>query len=109
MGIIDWAKDSAAQIAINKALGSIGSIDKLTINRVAKSISGRLTLAGESSAISITITGYELGTGANGEQFRFMGMTADRPWLLEVGTKFLVGRWFPLPTSVPRSRLEMVL
>jgi len=99
MGLIDWSKDKLAQGAVNKALDSIGSIEDLKIDREGKTISGRLTLEGENMAISIAITGYELGTGVNGNQFRFTGIETNRPWLQKVGTRFLVGRWFPIPSA----------
>jgi hypothetical protein len=99
MGLVDWSKDKLAQGAINKALDSIGSIEDLKIDREGKTISGRLNLEGEKMAISITIIGYELGTGANRNKFRFTGIEANRPWLREIGTRYLVGRWFAIPSS----------
>jgi|GEM_PF-4386400 hypothetical protein len=109
MGFVDWAKDSAAQAVINKALAGIGSVEKLAIDRTAKSITGRLTLQGETTAIAITVNGYELGTGPDGDRWRIASVSAERPWLAELGARWLVKRWFPLPPSVPRRQLEMVL
>ena len=98
---IGAVKDKAFQASLrnllNRKLENIGVIDRLEIDSRLKTINVVVQLKGESSAIQVLVTSYEVINRQERVFIRVLGADSSREWLTNALTEFVVGREIAVP------------
>ena len=88
-----------ARVAINRRLGSIGTMTKLSIDTKEKRIRVRLDLIGEKEPIEVEILRYHLKTKGETAYITIEEATASREWLTVALREFVVGQDITIPAK----------
>jgi hypothetical protein len=99
MGLFDFAKEKAAQFAINQVLGDHASVSDLSIDQDKQTITGKVTLAGEKRPITVKVRGWEYGTGKKPSRIRFTSITTSRPLPDDLAALVKEGHWYDVPAK----------
>jgi len=88
-----------ARVAINRRLGSIGTMTELSIDTKKKRIRVRLDLVGEKEPIEIEILRYNLKTKGETAHITIEEAIASREWLTVALREFVVGQDITIPAK----------
>ena len=102
-GFLHRSKDATlaftARVAINRRLGSIGTMTELSIDTKEKRIRVRLDLIGEKEPIEVEILRYHLKTKGETTHITIEEATASREWLTVALREFVVGQDITIPAK----------
>src|SRR6516164_4077303 len=102
-GFLHRSKDATlaftARVAINRRLGSIGTMTELSIDTKEKRIRVRLDLIGEKEPIEVEILRYNLKTKDETTHITIEEATASREWLTVALREFVVGQDITIPAK----------
>ncbi len=82
-------------------LAPYGDMLNFQVDPAAKTIALEILLKGEKEPVRLTLSGYELRSGADGKtSLAFGGVTASREWIETLAREFVIGREIELPAKL---------
>ena len=92
--IADMFANHVLKFTINQFMEDFGKILELKIDNRNNKASLQVLLKGESVPMNITIDGYTINPN---NTLELNAVTADRAWINEIMTRFVIGRKIALP------------
>jgi len=94
------ALEATIKRLLNQKFEAFGSVTSLRIDSTQRTISGQLSLKGETQPIEIKIGSYEVIQENGVSYVSFQNLHASKEWIGSVLNEYVAGRRFKMPNAV---------
>ena len=94
------ALEATIKRLLNQKLEAFGSVTSLRIDSTQKTISGQLSLKGETQPIEIKIGSYEVIQENGATYISLQNLQASKEWIGSALNEYVAGRRFKMPNAV---------